>query len=402
MHVYDIGSASVAGAVALFQEGMSPRILYTIKKDLSFSTQPDGTRMTDTVSAAFAETVRMIERRTRDFIREKKYTLSDNVLVVLSAPWYVSQSRHINVTHQTPVRVREDDIREYVEKEYQHFLASPVIADFLSEGCEPFERRITRVLLNGYETATPEGQDAEQIDISAVFSIMPEKMAESIRRAITDERSVAHVSFSAFPLVAYHAIRSGGLCRDDFLFLDIAGEISDFSLVKNGALSDSVSFPVGKTSVVRRIADILHISFSEATSLFQTYIDGKLSEKDMRSSHTAIEAATGQWLRAFEHALSSLAHTHSLPKTVYITSDSDVSRFFAGSINRQETKNFSYGTGTFSAVVVDTAYLYEKHHVASDVEHDVFLTLAVIFASHEIIYKTFSPPCEASGKKHTR
>lgn len=383
--VYDIGSASIAGAVVRIESGEKPKLLYATRKEIVSLNTPRPRHFKKQSFSTYAEVVAETERHLRMVQQQEKHVHTGEALVVLSAPWYLSQTHTVHVEHPTPVSIHDADIHQHVEHAYKDFLTSALVKEFGADTHELFERRIIRVALNGYETARPEGKEAKIVDISVVFSIVSAESADLFRDIIKKERANMRVSFCTFPLAAFDMVRSIGSHKEDFLFLDIAGEVSELALVHDGTLAGSISFPVGKRTMVRHVAHTLHVNTDEALSLIHLYKEGGMTKKEAKRIEESVSVATELWMRPFEHALDTLGEHVSVPSTVYLTADEDVSLWFAGIIDDMSAGARSFEAGTFSVVPVTVSYLQKAYTAVPDVLRDVFLIIDAVFATHMYI-----------------
>jgi|GEM_PF-1603612 hypothetical protein len=382
--VYDIGSASVSGAVVSVEADGRPRILYTVVKECAFSAFPEAEYFQNRVFSAFAFVIGETEKYIRTICHESPILRTHPPLfVTLSAPWYISQARHIHIAHPKPLRLREEDIVAYADKEYEAFLSSPIVKEFDGGDIyESFERRVVQVCLNGYETAHPAGKEAKTVDMSVVFSIMSSNVSMRIHDELKRVFSGSDISISTFPLAVFDTVRRIGLEQQDSLLLDIAGEVSELTLVKGGTLAGSVSFPIGKATLIRHIAQTLHLGFDEAVSAVRLYTDNDMSKAEAKRMGTILTSVANFWVRPFEHALNALGQESVVfPRTIYMTADEDVAPWFSSLVKAETMNMFTHEGSVCSIITIDTMYLHTLYRMSDGVESNIFLILSAIFAS---------------------
>lgn len=381
--VYDIGNASVGGALVVFSEKEDPRIIYTARRETPFSEKSAYAKLE-------SETAKNLEIVSRDIekngLSHLKFTgLGDNLpetaFCALSSPWHISQTRTIVLKKDKPFTVTKKLIDELVSEEIGNFKKSPLVKEKVgSDKNMLIENEIIQVKLNGYETTSPEGKSAMTLQIFLFLSLAPESIINSFLEKIKKVFNIEKIFFNSFPLVSFSAVKkvSG---QQNFIFADISGETTDVSLVKNGTLCEIVTFPVGKRSVVRELSSKLNTSFEEALSLFYLYQEKKLSDEEEEKLRAILSNAAKNWLEPFRNALIELGDGFSLPSSVFFTSDKDAEKWFDALIKKEDYSQFALTESSFSIKSTDAAFFGGRCRFDGNVKKDGFLAIGTIFAN---------------------
>ncbi|NTV22132.1 MAG: hypothetical protein HGB03_01005 [Candidatus Yonathbacteria bacterium] len=373
IHVYDIGSASVGGAVVLLEHGKKARIMYTVRRDVFMRETPDAKRFRDEILTALSGVVEDIAKHAPAHIRFTKHALlrPEKAFFMLASPWYASQTRHVHVSFKRPTRIRQIDLEERAEREYQDFLKSPEVLALGDTSHTLFDRRIIQVSVNGYETSVPEGKEATTLDMSIVFSIIPSDAATRMKEICERAFSSVEIVFQTFSLATFDIVRNKEPNLSECMLLDVSGEVSEASFVREGVLWETVSFPVGKLTLVRRIAELLGSTPDEALSSLRMYAENGFSREEKMRIGKAVETAAESWMRALRHAVSVSVPEEQMPSSVRLASDADVLSWLRSVLEHEE----------MSPQAVDMLYVHDLCDMSSGITYDSFLVVGSAFSA---------------------
>jgi len=373
--VFDIGSSSVGGAYVELRPGMKPKIIASVREEMVFQEDLKFERLVSSMQDALGRTGRALHETRMPHLTEKIYACS------LSSPWYASQTRIASIRQTEPFLVTEQFISDAVEKEVQDFekLETPRLGRGVL-----MEHEAVQVKLNGYETANPLGKRAKEADIAAYVSVIPEKIHLIARQEIGKLFHSPHLRLHSFPFLAFIIIRDI-FYEKSFLFLDITGEVTDVSLVRDGVLQETISFPYGKNSLFREVGRELSLSPSEVVSAFFAHQSGDAHEKHAEKVSSALSLAGGKWQNGFDNALSSFSHAGAaLPPDIFFTSDGDVSDWFAKQIETEKIYNTSGGEGKYFHIrPMQAPFFADRVEFLSGLVRDPFLSLFALYAGRE-------------------
>jgi hypothetical protein len=105
-----------------------------------------------------------------------------------------------------------------------------------------------------------------------------------------------------------------------FLFLDVSGEVSDISLIREGALVEVISFPFGSRHVTRSLMKQLAVSVHEVETLLGLHGAGAVGGDTRTGFETALADAQKKWQTMFTEAVGRLS-SGSVPRRVFLTAD---------------------------------------------------------------------------------
>lgn len=385
--VCDIGSASVGCALIVVSPGIKPKIMYDARADMVFQEELDIARFQDAVVAAVSDVAGDVLRNGIPhlvFTRLGTKKIPKKIFCTLSSPWYVTQTRIKEEKRTEPFRATEELMNGLIEHEVEMFKKDPNVARVMGDGeMLVIEKKAIQVKLNGYTTHMPVGKKARTMEIAVLISAVSQKTAGRIADAIRKSFPARDVIFASFALTAFDVVRSAPDMPHNFLFLDISGELSDVSLVKDGVLLETITFPVGKKTILRLLAAEFRVSADEAFSLLRLSHEGRASAAHSQKIESALAHAGGEWMDAFREALLRISRDMAVPRAVYFTSDRDLEDWFSGLIVKEEFRRFTMIDEPFFATAVNAAFLHEMCSFDQRAGRDPFLMIGSIFAGRE-------------------
>ncbi len=382
--VFDIGSAGVAGALVLFRTGETPKIIYTVQKDMIFQEDLDGDRLSGIMLKTLGEVAMDVQRNG---VSHLKFTqlgsrVPEIAYCTLASPWHATQTRIIRVRKDKPFNVTKQFIDGLIETEIEAFKSGERVRGYGGgDRGSIMEKRLIQVKLNGYETSEPNGKEARLLEAALFVSLSPKELLKNIAGEIRRTCAVAEIEFNSFSLVAFDVLRNIVHQSDNFLFLDISGEVTDVSLVRSGILLEGTTFPVGKRDVIRKLSQVLKTNLADALSILHLYHDQNISSRHKDNIEEALSSAAGEWTSSFQGTLSTLSESFSIPSKVFFTSDKDVEGWFASLITKEQFAQFTMTDEKFDVTPVNTAFLNDFCRYSSRSARDPFIAIETVFAN---------------------
>lgn len=383
--VIDIGSASVGVALvrlsdkkSIFKKDSSPHILATNRETISFQETLSAAPFVVAMNKALARSLKDIQDKT------KKLGAPANIYCTLSSPWFISKIRNINVVRNDIFKIDEKTLKAFLEEDFEE-LKEELKEEFPMKDMVVIEKKIIQMRLNGYEVTKFNGKKVSRVEISAIVGLSSGKVVESIEREIGHFFHTKSINFGSFPVAAYSTARDMFPDEKDFIFVDITGEATDISLINNDVMLKTVSFPMGKNSLVRKISAELKTPHEEASSLLNMYLKDALNDTIKTTVALIVKNGNNEWSVRFKKSVDMLAKDSKIPEVVYFTSDSDVSELFAGLMNSMKFE-------------VSLKKKLEAHYInqfitspfatfGNEVMRDPFLVIETLFASKINIQK---------------
>lgn len=367
----DIGSASVGAALIEIHKGKPPQMHKTVREIIPFQEVLSSPRFLVAMNHTLMRALARVQEETKEF------GVPTYIVCTLSSPWFILKSRHLRIERKAAFEITERTLAEFVlenieklKEEIKDILPAPQI--------EIIEKHVIRVKLNGYEVKNPYAQKTTHAEIDAVVGVSSKRVIESTKRVLGNFVQSGAIRFGVFPLAAFSAIRDIFLHEESFLFLDITGEATDVSLVKDNLLMGTVSFPYGKNFFIRKLSAGLSTPQEDAISTFAMFLSGTLGQKKHGRVKEMIEASSAEWLASFENALGELSREGVLPHKIFFASDNDIAKTFASAI--QEAKSTLLQGEHFEAEYLDHSIVARFVSFDVGVVRDPFIIIEALFA----------------------
>lgn len=356
--VFDIGSGSVGGAMVKTTDSPLPTIIKSNRVDIKSS---DNVKLED----LFSETIKTLEEVSNN-IYQSKLGAPEKIFCVLSSPWYISETRIIKTRRDNPFVFTKELANELFLKEISsltNFYRNKY--DNKDGNPEIIENYIMSVTTNGYPCANPIGVKTNSIEMNMVVSISPKMFIDKITNSISKSYPHIKITFSSFAIASFMAVMDQYPDSNSYILLDIAGEITDVSIVIDGAFKNSLSFPCGKNTLFRKIAQDLKVEQRDIEELFNLYITNTLENKKSQKSELVFKSAEEFWSKSFREAILGLNQTFTLPDTIFLTADDIIKPWFSNILSKEENLKFMITGHEWKITTLDGPSFLNKCKVSS-------------------------------------
>ena len=322
--VLDIESGSVGGALVKLSPGAAPRIIYSTRTPVTYQRQLSAERLLTAVKAA-TEIVagRIAHTAAAD---AKKIGPIRSVVCVLSAPWYHAITNTIVFEDTKPFRVTPELILNLIAKD-----ASLGAARRGEGDATHIEERTIQIRLNGYETADPYGKDARKLEATVFLGFASEKVLASLTDSLWHFFHTQKILFHSFPLASFLSLRDLFPDEEHFLTVHVSGEVTEISIIREGHLQESLSFPIGRNSAIRMIEKATGGNEAESLTLMQFAMEKKKHPMPGKAVK-ALAAAKEAWDSAFAEILEPSRTSFFLSQQVFLVAPPEVREWFAESL----------------------------------------------------------------------
>ena len=259
---------------------------------------------------------------TGEVIRDltDKESRSGTALVVFSSPWYFPEVHHLFFEREKPFEINKDFMNDFLSKEGDKFKKASLKRFNLDDDeIQVFETEIMHVKLNGYPVRNIMDRRARTIEAFLYLSVVYKRASADIRAMIEDS-GIKHVIFKTSPYVFYKVFEQfreeDG--QEGVVLVDIGGEVTDVSVIKEGVLLDNASFGLGIHYAVRRLADMFKIDLDESLAMLVSYESGTLEAEKTARIKKALEGVLSQWRDFLEEALMRISQKTLLPEKLLL------------------------------------------------------------------------------------
>ncbi|MBU0611868.1 hypothetical protein KKB58_00325 [Patescibacteria group bacterium] len=370
--VFDVGSSSVGGALFFARESGIPKIIFSIREKIVPENELNSERL-------LSQTVKSLEM-VASKISKASLGVPKKTFCVLSSPWYASQTRTIKIEKNNPFIFTQKLADSLIKKEINLFKREHGIDNEHSNGKNrPIELKNIKTVLDGETESDPLNKKIKKLEMNIFISMSPEDVLKKIEHAIGKYFYFGNIKFSSFALASFTVSRDVFMHHEDFLLMDIGGEITDISIVTENILRDSISFPLGRNFLVREASNLFNCSLDDAKTLVSLYKDKHMEKSIEKKFGPIMNDLKSKWLEKFQESLSVLFDDTFFPSTIFLTSDQDISAFFSEMIKNTMALQSSSGRSKFNVISLNTKELHGIVLFRENVTRDPFIIIESVY-----------------------
>lgn len=357
----DIGTSSV-GFLSLEIDGGVQKIIRWAREDIVFEKTLNYSKFLKDTTKALED---LLNKNQGKFPKKL-----DEVHLFLASPWFVSERREITYKKQgEKFIVKKHFIDELVLTELKSIEEFEMKEHGSKIGKKPeiLETKIVDTRINGYSTKHPEGKETTALEINFLVSLFSVKVKQSLIDVINTSFEYKNVKFHTFPAMALCVLRESESLPDDFIILDVNGEITDVILVKSGTIAEIISFPLGRNFFWRELSERLGTSMEEAKHTYELFsnkeIQGIYNDKVIKF----LEDISKIWISTFSGAVKSSQYEFFLPGHVYVIVSDEQRSFYESCITSDLLASVGHTNKPFSVIPFDSPLMPEKEKSVKDV-----------------------------------
>ena len=343
-----IGNGVVKGGLVFHQQGKKPLIISSRKKDLKYYPDRDRAQIETLILGEFENLIKEI--KTEDFpkLHNIKCGKPDNALIILSSPWYLSQTNIIKMQEATPFLVTDALVNKATSNIVKGYTGE-------SSNLSVLEQNFLSVTLNGYNIVNPIGKKTKDLDINVFTSYVRNESVKRIEDIVSSNFHLHNIHIHSQSLVSFSGINDIYPDIKDYMVIDVTSELTEILIVKDGVLRDTASYPFGRYSLMQSIAREMTSSEDVAESSIQLYLNGKLEPEIKLKMEASLNIARKEWLDSFSSVLKQITVNGTLPKNLYLFASNDVSTIYKQFIESEEYQQFALTEGKFEVEIIGVA-----------------------------------------------
>jgi|GEM_PF-285243 len=379
--IFDIGSGTLACALVHFYPDKPPQILYTYREPIISKRNLDSEHLTQamlkTLDSVCSITMRdgFISLGTKNGAKKV-----NRIYYVFSSPWVFSQTKVVTVKKDREIAVTHELIESVVKDEEQLFekmYKEGNFSDKFEYDLEVIERNVMQVSLNGYVTHNPYAKYAHKIEIPFFLSIVSKNIVKKIDGIVGKHFSFKSRSSHSCVLLSCLTLRDMYHDQNDFMFVDIHGELTDIGVIRNGVLVQTSSFPLGVNTIIRKIAKELNVVPQIAESYISIFLDGKADDKVAVSMKSVLSKVRKEWVELFHQSLDTLSKDGVIPHTVYLIVGGGMEHFFADFL-KEEKFSLTMVEEYFNVIPLTSETFTQYGSYIKKIDRDPFLAMHTI------------------------
>jgi hypothetical protein len=307
------------------------------------------------------------------------------IMCVFSSPWDVATTRSLHFRFEHPFVITPAFLNDVISYEGKNFInAVSKEADASKAPTEKrhvlAERDILRTAVNGYPVRYPVGRQADDFEMTLFLSALPQALFRSVEKICEKQFPGAGVELYSATGVYFNVLHQLYPAEKSFIITHIGGETTDVSVVKDNAITETISFPLGRNFVIRRLLDeISGITPSVALSMINVHQNGDAAPRMSQKLHNVLSQVESDWVGLFADSMQDFAKDFFLPTRVFVLSGDNAAPSFANLITNHKLPVRGPGTPAIIAEAINPALLHHEIICAAGEECDPFLSAEILF-----------------------
>jgi cell division ATPase FtsA len=373
--IFDIGSSHVTGALVQFSSQSSVRPHILVSKSFSIPVRED-----PSYDQLVKGTLNTIEEVAR-FLESKHLGSPKDIVCVLGAPWYTAHTRTVLIQEQTPFVFSKKFADALVAKELD------LIQKELNITSDQMllENKTVSIRLNGYETAEPLNKKTKNVSLSLFTSFMPKDVHDLIQQKM-------HTFFHRIPVVHTSLFSHTTLLKDmfpddrDYVLVDVSGETTECSIMRDGVLIESHSFPIGTNHIVRAIMQAEKKSYTLAQQLFTMYLTDVLHGVHNERIDALLSVVRLDWQNNIQQIFGLFAKRLLLPDQIFLFGNKHTMSWYQDILDTDVFHHITFTHKKFKITPINPALIHSLCTFEDGVSRDTCVMIDTVF-THYYIYK---------------
>jgi hypothetical protein len=222
--------------------------------------------------------------------------------------------------------------------------------------------------------------------MTVFISVGEERVLNAIEDTIAKYFHFNQIKFASFTLASFTIVRDMNIEKENFLLLDIGGEVTNISMVKKNMLRESASFPLGRNFLTRGVASGMGCTQSEAKSFISLFKDGHAEATVSEKMTLIMNQLRTEWLKYFQESLANLSNDISIPSTIYMTTDKDLADFFSQTIKAEQFNQYTLTDSKFEIIFLGSEVFHGIAVFEEQAIHESALIIDSVYVNRFLIY----------------
>ncbi|MCC2630872.1 MAG: hypothetical protein K0S38_681 [Candidatus Paceibacter sp.] len=382
--VFDIGNGSIGGSLVKFSKYDHPIILYTHREPLTYIPHATPKHLVGGMLKLLKSVASHLAKDGLMHIKTSPFgghRLRD-AHCVFASPWYISQTKVVKTTQEKPFTIVKDTLNDLVKKEQEEFNAAikeGKYAEVFGPDAMLLEKRVINIRVNGYAVDEPIGKQGRELELTLFSSFISKEILSEVENVLHASFAVRNIHHYSYAYVAWNGTTLMFPDIHDYFFVDVSGETTDISLIVKDILVETISFPIGRSTLLRRVVKEMEISPDVALSYLTMNYAGTLEKNFSEKLTGVLKPLEEEWRAEIIKILTNLRQHYRLPRTTFLTSDSDTAGFFNSAVSKTLPVELNIPQSSLAVTFLSPDKVHPHVFELEGVVHDSFIGIESVF-----------------------
>lgn len=339
--VADIGSGSAALALIAIPKKGPVRIVAAKRSILSLEE-----RAPAAIAVAIGAHLLEAGQQVLAEYHKKGGPLPESVYAVIRAPWTNSKTIRAHTDFPEVTRITGTMIRT---------LAQQALAGESNPAGAILEAGVIRVEVGGYPTSKPEGKPGSELAVTALVSVCEPELRESVTGALRQLFGARPITMRSGVHAILSIMRNTPGVPKDFLVVDMAGEGTNFMVVRDSVTTDHGVSIEGKNTILKRLSTD---GMPESTlTVLRLLARGECHDSACDALTSAMAKEEPELVRVFGEVIAKLVSRGRLPNHLILATHEDLAPWLTTLFSRIDFAQFTTTTQPFNVLPLRSADL---------------------------------------------
>jgi hypothetical protein len=382
--IFDIGNGSIGGALVKFSKHDHPVVLYCHREPLTYAPHPTPKHLLGGMLKLLKSVATHLAKEGLIHVKTTPFgghTLRD-AYCVFASPWYISQTKVVKSETDTPVLVTQETINELVKKEQEAFnaaLKEGKYEQLFGPDTHLLEKKVINIRLNGYDTEDPIGKKSKELELTLFSSFISREITKEVEDVLHHAFAVRNIHHSSYALVSWAGSQLMFPDIHDYFFVDVSGETTDISLVVRDVLVETISFPMGRSTLLRKLVKDLNLAPDVALSFLTMKYAGTIEPGFGEKLENTLKPIATDWHDQMVTALTTFQKIYALPRAALMTADSDTAQFFVQALSQPIPVELNIAQNTLAPTFIGPDKVQPFIYEVEGIQHDAFIGIESVF-----------------------
>src|SRR3989344_651636 len=387
----DVGSGSIGGALAVFDSSEKPNIVFETREHFPVQARLNNKHLLPLMTAALNKIMDLVAKKGHAKLidKEGRRVSLKRIVCTLSSPWHVSTTKTLHFKFEKPFVISHSFINDIMTYEGKNFISKITKENNnetfgQGEMSAISEHEVLQTFVNGYPVSYPIDKKANEFEMILFMSAFPNHIIKIFEKVCGKHFPDIYPDFNSGTGVHFHVLKELFPNEGSFIIAHISGETTDVSVIKKNIITETISFPLGRNFIARRLMnEVPGVTPEVALSMIKMNTEGASSPKLSEKLAKILSQAEEDWVELFADSMRDFSKDFFLPTKVFVLAGDDSARTFANLITKKKLPVRGANTPSILAEDVNASLFSTSIEGGVEINRDPFLAAETYYSKQK-------------------